>query len=156
MKTILPRGKNARVGAMAAPSREARGNGVGAERPLRLSAKNKKQRAHRGGLRAELFALLYMSLKGYWLVSWRYKTPVGEIDLILRRGRTLAFVEVKARADKESAAHAIHLTNQSRVVRAAQYFLQAHPNYAGHEMRFDAVLIAWYRRPIHLPNAFTA
>ncbi len=97
-----------------------------------------------------------MSLKGYWLVSWRYKTPVGEIDLILRRGRTLVFVEVKARADRDAAAHAIHITNQSRVVRAAQYFLSHHPNYATHEMRFDAVLIAWYRKPHHLPNAFTA
>ena len=114
----------------------------------------KKLKAYRGGLRAELAALIYMSLKGYWLVSWRFKTPVGEVDLILRRGRTLVFVEVKARADMGSAAHAIHITNQSRVVRAAQFFLASHPKYAAHEMRFDAVLIAWYRKPHHLPNAF--
>jgi putative endonuclease len=115
----------------------------------------RKQKAHRHGLWAEFAALLYLTLKGYWLVSWRTKTPVGEIDLVMRRGKTLIFVEVKARAARDDAAHAIHAENQSRVVRAAQYFLRGHPNYTACYIRFDAVLIAWYRWPHHIQNAFS-
>jgi putative endonuclease len=119
-----------------------------------LAMTKSKQRAHRNGLRAELVALICLTLKGYWLVSWRTKTPVGEIDLVMRRGKTLVFVEVKARAVRADAAHAIHGENQSRVVRAAQYFLRGHPNYTACDIRFDAVLIAWYRWPHHIQNAF--
>ena len=109
---------------------------------------------YRRGLRAEWLALAYLTAKGYRFLAWRYKTPVGEIDLILRRGRTLVFVEVKARTSHDSAAHAVHITNQQRVVRAAQYFLASHPTYADCDVRFDACLIAWYKFPRHLIYAF--
>lgn len=115
---------------------------------------SKKQRAHRGGHRAEYAAQCYLLAKLYLPIARRYKTPVGEIDLVLKRGKQLVFVEVKARQHIAAAAEAIHSTNQQRVVRAAQYFLQAHPEYAHHHVRFDAVLIAWYRWPKHIPNAF--
>ncbi len=115
---------------------------------------SKRQRNHRRGILAEYAALAYLTLKGYRLIALRHKTHVGEIDLILRRGRQLVFVEVKARADHDSAAHAIHTKNQARVVRAAQSFLTQHPAYAHHQIRFDAMLIAWYRWPKHLVHAF--
>ena len=109
---------------------------------------------YRRGLAAEIGALFYLLCKGYWPVTWRYKTPGGEIDLVMRRGRQLLFVEVKARATHDEAAYAVHAKNQSRVVRAAQYFLAAHPTCADCAIRFDVVLIAWYRWPKHLVNAF--
>lgn len=115
-----------------------------------------RQRRYRYGLAAEWLALLYLLAKAYRPLATRYKTPVGEIDLIVARGRTLIFVEVKARRTHADAAHAVHITNQSRVVRAAQYFLQRHPRYANHQVRFDVCLIAWYRWPQHLANAFSA
>jgi putative endonuclease len=111
---------------------------------------------HRAGLMAEQLALLWLMLKGYRLVARRYKTRVGEIDLILRRGGVLACVEVKARRAVDDAAYAIHHKNQTRVVAAAQHFLAHHPNYRDLQVRFDVVLIAWYKRPKHLPHAFTA
>ena len=117
---------------------------------------HKRQRAHRAGLRAEYAALALLLCKGYLPVCHRYKTPVGEVDLILRRGKTLVFVEVKARARHEDAAHAIHPQNQSRVMRAAQMFLAQHPECAHFQVRFDAVLLAWYRFPHHIKNAFHA
>lgn len=113
-----------------------------------------KRTNHRNGILAEYLALTWLTLKGYRLVALRYKTPVGEIDLVMRRGRTLAFIEVKARSDTATAAEAIHTKNRSRVVRAAQQFLVNHPAYADYQVRFDAVLIAWYKRPHHLPHAF--
>jgi putative endonuclease len=109
---------------------------------------------HRRGILAEYAALCYLTLKGYRLVAQRYKTKLGEIDLIMRRGRTLAFVEVKARATHADAAHAIHSKNQQRVMQAAQQFLSQHPSYHDFQVRFDAVLIAWYKRPHHLVHAF--
>ncbi len=111
---------------------------------------------HRAGLMAEQLALLWLMLKGYWLIARRYKTPHGEIDLILRRRKTLIFVEVKARPRLEDAAFAIHPKNQSRVLAAAQQFLRNHPAYGDFQVRFDAVLIAWYKRPHHLVDAFQA
>jgi putative endonuclease len=113
-----------------------------------------KRSNHRAGILAEYLALSWLTLKGYRLVVWRYKTKYGEIDLIVRRGSTLVFVEVKARKSHNAAAHAIHTKNQSRVVAAAQHFLNTHPSYAKHQVRFDAVLIAWYKRLHHLADAF--
>lgn len=109
---------------------------------------------HRNGILAEYAALIYLTLKGYRLVAMRYKTKLGEIDLIVRRGKTLGFIEVKARATHADAAHAIHAKNQSRVMQAAQMFLIHHPSYQDYEVRFDAMLIAWYRWPRHLVHAF--
>lgn len=115
-----------------------------------------KRTNHRNGILAEYIALLWLTLKGYRLVALRYKTPLGEVDLIVRRGRTLAFIEVKARANTRDAAEAIHAKNQSRVMQAAQIFLMNHPAYADYQVRFDAVLITWYKRPQHLAHAFGA
>ena len=112
-------------------------------------------RNYHRGIRAEYAALAWLTLKGYRLVAQRYKTPVGEIDLIMRRGTTLVFIEVKARASHTNAAHAIHHKNQSRVLRASQHFIVHHPAYANYQVRFDAVLITWYRIPHHLVHAFS-
>lgn len=115
----------------------------------------KRKRNHQRGILAEYLACALLMLKGYRLVAMRYKTPVGEIDLIMRRGGILAIIEVKARADHATAAAAIHAHNQSRVIRASQVFLVSHPEYASMQVRFDAVLVAWYKLPRHYVHAFT-
>lgn len=122
-----------------------------------MAGRSKKARArtHRLGVMAEYAAMLWLTFKGYRLVVMRYKTPVGEIDLVMRRGRTLAIIEVKARKMRGDAAHAITRENQSRVIRASQVFLIHHPAYADYQVRFDALVIAWYSWPRHLPHAFT-
>lgn len=115
-----------------------------------------RQAAERSGHRAESRAALWLQLKGYRILARRFKTPVGEIDLIVKRGRTIAFVEVKGRAQRGSAAEAVHDKNQARVVRAAQWWLARHGQYIEHDVRFDVCLIAWYRLPHHIAHAFTA
>ena len=62
-----------------------------------------RRRAERGGRRAEALAALWLRLKGWTILARRVRTPVGEVDLIARRGRTIAFVEVKARASAADA-----------------------------------------------------
>ena len=109
---------------------------------------------YRRGLFAEKCAAWYLRLKGYDIIAARYRTSVGEIDLVARRARHLVFVEVKHRAALEVAAEAVHRRNQARVRRAAELYLQKHPRYTGFDMRFDAVVMAPGRWPRHIVNAF--
>jgi putative endonuclease len=115
-----------------------------------------RQARQRLGHRAEFSAAILLQLKAYRILARRFKTPLGEIDLIAKRGKTLAFVEVKGRSDRASAAASVHRKNQQRVVRAAQWYLSAHPELANCTVRFDVCLVAWYRWPHHIPNAFPA
>ena len=109
---------------------------------------------HETGLKAELFAAVALMLKGYRIVARRYRTPLGEIDLVARRGRTLCFVEVKRRATYNEGAEAIHAKNRARVSNAAALYLQKHPEYSGMDIRFDAAIIAPNAWPRHIPQAW--
>lgn len=112
---------------------------------------------HRRGIRAETVAALWLQLKAYRILARRYKTPGGEIDLVAQRGRTIAFVEVKARTTARDAAEAIHRHNQQRIIHAAQYYLAAHPQFGQYTLRFDAMLVtSWRRPPTHVVHAFDA
>lgn len=109
---------------------------------------------HQTGLLAERLAAWYLRLQGYSILAMRYKTHVGEIDLVARRGRTLVFAEVKHRHDMAAAKEAVHAENRARVRRAAELYLQKHPRYTGLDMRFDAIVFAPRRWPQHIRNAF--
>lgn len=106
------------------------------------------------GRRAERRAALLLRLKGYRILATRFRCPQGEIDLIARRGRTLIFVEVKARSDEASAAAAIGLRQQTRITAAAEVYLQQNPHFADFDMRFDAVLIGRSVWPQHYVDAW--
>ena len=110
--------------------------------------------AYRGGHRGELLAALFLRCKLYRIVQRRYKTPVGEIDLIAERFGTTVFVEVKARRRADSEAETLEAVNQARIVRAAQYWLARHPAKAATPLRFDIVFVTPGRWPRHLVNAF--
>ncbi len=86
-----------------------------------------RRRAYRAGRGAERLAAWWLRFKGYRIVATGYKTPVGEIDLIARRGRVLAFVEVKARPTMREAADAISPRQQERIARASAWFLSPAP-----------------------------
>lgn len=109
---------------------------------------------HKKGLWAERGAELFLLLKGYRVISRRFKTPLGEIDLVAKRGRTLVFVEVKWRETAVEAAEAIHAKNQARVSRAAALYLQQHPQYTDMDTRFDAVVMARGVWPRHIEGAW--
>lgn len=114
-----------------------------------------RRRRYLRGKNSERLAELWLMAKAYWPVARRYKTPFGEIDLIMRRGNTLIFVEVKRRQNLHAGAEAIHPRNQQRVVAAARAFLSTHPDFLNHRMRFDAIIIAPREWPRHIINAFT-
>jgi putative endonuclease len=111
-------------------------------------------RAERRGRQAERLAALRLMLAGYRIVARNYRVPVGEIDLIARRGRTLIFVEVKVRAGHADAAWSISPRQQRRIRRAAEAFLATRPELATFSLRFDAMLLAPWRMPQHLIDAW--
>ena len=112
--------------------------------------------AFRVGLSAESRAAAYLIAKGYRILARRFRTPVGEIDIVARRRDVLVFVEVKARAKLDDAAEAVTDRGKRRIVAAAEAWLAAHPGDVNRVMRFDAVLVAPGKMPRHIPGAFEA
>ena len=116
--------------------------------------------AFKTGLDAEAQAVDALRAQGFEILAQRYRTPHGEIDVIACRERLIVFVEVKARRLIDDAAYAITRRQQRRIIAAATAWLQAatitHPDYAGYDLRFDAMLVAKGGTPKHLPAAFDA
>ena len=110
--------------------------------------------AYRHGHFAEAVAAALLFAKGYRLLARRYRTPLGEIDLIIKRRRTIAFVEVKARAIERDALESVGRMSERRIIAAADLWLARHPDAAGLDLRYDMVLITPWRLPRHLPDAF--
>ena len=113
-----------------------------------------RRAAERRGRFGESLARLYLRLSGYRLLARGYRTRQGEIDLVLRKGRLLVFVEVKQRADLDRAAEAIRPRQQQRITRAAAQYLQDYPGLARLDQRFDAILLAPWRFPRHVKDAW--
>ena len=113
-----------------------------------------RRAAERRGKTAELLCLWHLRLKGYRILARRYKTPAGEIDLIVRRGSTIAAIEVKARADFDAATEAVTRRQQRRITRAVAHFLGGRPDLAMLAARFDVMLVTPRRWPKHLIDAW--
>jgi putative endonuclease len=116
----------------------------------------RRQAAFRLGLSAESRACAFLLAKGYRIAARRWKSPVGEIDVVARRRNILVFVEVKARERLDDAAEAVTERQRRRIIAAAQAWLAAHPEDVLRDIRFDAVLVAPRRLPRHLVAAFDA
>jgi putative endonuclease len=98
--------------------------------------------------------LWHLRLRGYRILARRYKTKLGEVDLIARRGAVLAAIEVKARADFDRAVESITLRQRQRITRALSHFLSGRPDLALLAARFDVMLVAPGRWPRHLIDAW--
>jgi len=109
--------------------------------------------AERDGRRGEWIAALWLRLKGWSILGRRVRTPVGEVDIIARRGRTLAFVEVKARRTAAGSALALDQFRLRRVAAAAEALA---PRFArpGDVIRIDAVFILPRHLPCHVPDVW--
>ncbi len=116
----------------------------------------RRKRAERAGHWAEAMALAALSLKGYRVLARRFKTPHGEIDLIMRRGRVTAFIEVKRRGDVDSAIISVSPQQARRITAAARFWLSRDRRANVGDCRFDIVGVSPYRWPRHIPNAFEA
>lgn len=108
-----------------------------------------RKKAYRKGKRAERFAALALQLKGYRIAARRFKTPVGEVDLIARKGKMVAFVEVKARSDLTATLDSVSPSAMKRIEAAGNWRLGRQPNAAELNWRFDIVSVVPGKWPIH-------
>ncbi len=112
-----------------------------------------RRQAERRGRKAETLACWALRLKGWRILARRVKARGGEIDIVARRGRTLAFVEVKARASEESARFALDHYRLRRVAVAAEQLIQRYGR-DGDETRIDAIFVLPGRWPRHVPDVW--
>lgn len=128
-----------------------------AARPVREPARQaERQVAFRLGISAESRAAAFLIAKGFRILARRWRSPVGEIDIIARRRQLLIFVEVKAREKLEDAAWSVTDRQRARIVAAAEAWLARQGDHDFRDMRFDDVLVAPGRIPHHIPAAFDA
>ena len=125
-------------------------------RRSRAAPRPERQAAFRLGVSAETRAAAFLIGKGFRILARRWKSPVGEIDIVARRRSMLIFVEVKARASLDDAAWSVTPRQQQRIAAAAQVWLANNPGVAFVDIRFDVVLVAPGRLPRHLAAAFLA
>ncbi len=118
----------------------------------------RRRAAEKRGRWAEVLAELALRLKGYRILERRYRTRLGEIDLIAKRGEIIAFVEVKARIDRRTAIDSVPAATQHRIRAASDLWIGrmlgqrrsiAHCSY-----RYDIVAVEPRRWPVHFPDAF--
>ena len=112
-----------------------------------------REAAERRGRGAETLACWWLRLHGWRILARRARVPGGEVDIIARRRRTLAFVEVKARATQDAAAMSLDAWRLRSVVTAAERLA---PRYLkpGDDLRIDAIFIVPGRLPSHMANVW--
>ena len=112
-----------------------------------------REAAEKRGRGAETLACWWLRLHGWRILARRARVPGGEVDIVARRRRTLAFVEVKARASDDAALLSLDAWRLRRVVVAAERLA---PRYLkpGDDMRIDALFVVPGRLPRHVANVW--
>ncbi|MBO6758024.1 MAG: YraN family protein [Roseibium sp.] len=116
----------------------------------------KREAAYRLGLSAEARAAWALRLTGWQILKQRYKTKAGEIDLIAKKRKTVAFIEVKARRTRDAALDAVTPASRRRIVKAAKIFVAEHPKAGFYTLRFDVMIVRPLAWPERVENAFQA
>ena len=111
-------------------------------------------RNYRRGYRGEWLAAVALMAKGFRIVARRYRTPLGEIDLIARRGDLVLIVEVKVRPTLLEAMDAVGFQSARRIEAAADLWLARQRDYARLSVRFDLIAVLPRRWPVHVPSVF--
>jgi putative endonuclease len=111
-----------------------------------------RRHAWRFGRSAEAACCWLLRLRGFRILARDVRTPVGEIDIVARRGRLVAFVEVKGRGSDDREV--IGPRQRRRIVRAASLFIAARPQLADLDLRFDLMVVGRWRWPRHVIDAW--
>ena len=113
------------------------------------------------GRQGENQAALFLRRQGYQIIARNLRAPFGEIDLVARQGKTLCFIEVKARSSERFGwpEEAVTASKRRTLARLAEWYLQAHPHTRTETVRFDVVslVLDGQGRPLRtrlIPNAF--
>jgi putative endonuclease len=120
-----------------------------------MTIKRTQRRRHYAfGKWAELLSCWHLRLRGYQIRAVRYKTPVGEIDIVASRGEVTALIEVKARRRFDQAALALAPKQQRRICRAAAVLQARQPELMRTSLRYDLMLVQPWAWPRHIENAW--
>jgi len=121
-----------------------------------MKTKTEKQAYEKAGRRAENLACLYLRFKGYRILERRFKVRQGEVDIIARKGKVIAMVEVKQRATETAAQLSVSFENQSRLVDTAEIYInrQRDLENADFELRYDFLYVIGRWKIRHITNAF--
>ena len=120
---------------------------------MKMAERKKLKAQHRGHF-AESLAAWSLRLKGWRILAKRYRTPLGEIDLIARRGDLIAIIEVKARPTLIEAMDAVTPSAQKRIIASADLWLPRQRDASKLSIRFDIIAVLPWQLPIHIPRAF--
>ena len=113
-----------------------------------------RRAAHARGHAAERWCTLRLRLAGWRILARRYATPVGELDIVAKRGDLIAIIEVKRRHTLEEALEAITPMQRNRIERATAMFLSHHPKWRSLALRFDVMVVIPWRWPRHVADAW--
>ena len=124
----------------------------------KITKKDKKIISYKFGLIAEIVTIIFLSFKGYKILAWRYKTKLGEIDIIAskilnKKSGILVAVEVKARKGEFLAEELVTKHQKMRIKKAITAFTARKNNfYQNFDIRFDLIIIRPWKIPIHFPG----
>ncbi len=99
-----------------------------------------KKQTYQYGVEAELAAINFLQKKDYKIIAQRYKTKLGEVDIVAEIEQTLVFIEVKARKSQELIEAMLRKNQINRIRNAARFFLAKNIKYQNHDVRFDFIL----------------
>ena len=122
--------------------------------------RNKKEKAHAYGMRAEKLAAWYLRCKCYRILAERYRNHGGEIDIVAKKGDTLIAIEVKARRTIAECEDSVPVWKRQKIARAVEGLLAGQSKIAGltgrvpSNIRFDAIWIAPGHWPVHIQDAW--
>lgn len=119
-----------------------------------LYKSNSRLKAYRSGYWAETIACIFLLLKGYRILAHRYRSPVGEVDLIAKRRAVIVAIEVKYRKTITIAAESISPHQKRRIQKGLLFFLSQNPDLFWRDIRFDAMLVSQKGLPHHIKNAW--
>ena len=109
--------------------------------------------SYRKGILAEFLVKLWLLCKGYKIIEQRFKTKLGEIDLICQKGQVIIFIEVKYRKEKAQFFELINQKQQIRIINASKIWLQKQ-NLTNLQLRYDVFFINFPKYFRHIKNAF--
>lgn len=115
--------------------------------------RSKKQKSYRFGLYAEIIAMIFLTLKFYRILAWRYKTKFGEIDIIAKRGKEIAFIEVKARSNLDNL-ELVTSNQQNRIGDAAKIFLNKNVKSDDNIILFNLIIVKFPFTLKYIKNAW--
>jgi len=121
-----------------------------------MKSRAEKQSYEKAGRRAENLACLYLRLKGYRILQRRFKVRQGEVDIIARKGKIIAMVEVKQRASQAAAEDSVSYENQTRLMDAAETYINQSRELQAldFEIRYDFLYVIGRWKIQHITNAF--